>query len=488
MALFPRAGDRVRFALLLLLMAAGCRSARPQVRTSADVIPSTPTATTERAAQVKSAPPAKNRPAQVASRRLPPVAAPAAIERVVFLGEGELSLRDLLREVESRNPSVQAMVYAWQAMAQRYPQVVALDDPMFMAMAAPASFGSNQVESAYILQGSQKLPWFGKRPARGQAAQAEASAAFQDMNDTRLQINQVTHIAFYDYYLVQRELELIEESSVVMHGFQDTAQTKYENNQVTQQDVLQAEVELADIERRRIEIERMRRVAIARINTLLRRAPIDPLPAPPRTLDLDGDLPQVASLQSAAAVQRPDLGALASRVRAEEAALSLALKQYYPDAELFGRYDSFWQPALTQSDLRGQVGVNMNVPLYRGKLQAAVCEAQFRLGQRKAEYQQRQLDIQYDVQAAYEAVQESKQAAELYSKKFLPFAEQNVDVARSNYDVGKTTFLSLAQAQRQLIEVRAKYQQTIADYHRRMAELERAVGGTMPPAEELPQP
>ena len=130
----------------------------------------------------------------------------------------------------------------------------------------------------------------------------------------------------------------------------------------------------------------------------------------------------------------------------------------------------------------------MNVPLYRGKLQAAVCEAQFRRGLRKAEYQQRQLDSQYDCKAAYEAVQESKQAAELYSKQYLPFAEQNLDVARSNYDVGKTTFLSLAQAQRQLIEVRAKYQQTIADYHRRMAELERAVGGTMPPAEELPLP
>jgi outer membrane protein TolC len=167
----------------------------------------------------------------------------------------------------------------------------------------------------------------------------------------------------------------------------------------------------------------------------------------------------------------------------------LALKQYYPDAEFFGRYDSFWQPASTQSDLRGQVGVNMNVPLYRGKLQAAVCEAQFRLSQRRAEYQQRQLDIQYDVQAAYEAVQESRQAAELYSKKFLPFAEQNLDVARSNYDVGKTTFLSLAQAQRQLIEVRAKYQQTIANYHRRMADLERAVGGVLPqPIEELPLP
>jgi len=223
----------------------------------------------------------------------------------------------------------------------------------------------------------------------------------------------------------------------------------------------------------------MRRVAIARINTLLRRGPDDSLPPPPRTISIDSDLPEVAELQHAAILQRPDLAALAARVRAEEAAVTLAFKQYYPDAEFYGRYDSFWQPAATQSDLRAQVGMNMNVPLYRGKLQAAVCEAQFRLSQRRAEYQQRQLDIRYEVDAAFAAVEESRQAAELYASKLLTFAQQNLEVARANYDVGKTTFQSLAEAQRQLIQVQEKHQQALADYHRRMADLDRAVGGTM---------
>jgi outer membrane protein TolC len=362
---------------------------------------------------------------------------------------------------------------------------------MFMTMVAPASFGSNQVQPGFIVSGSQKLPWFGKRDIRGQAAQSEASAAFFDMNETRLQVAQVTRVAFYDYYIVAREAELIGQNSEVMAEFRRTAKQKYENNQVTQQDVLQADVELADIERRGIEIERMRRVALARLNTLLRRNPAAPLPPPPRKLAVDVHPPAVGNLQQMATTQRPDLSALAARVRAEEAAVSLATKQYYPDVEFFGRYDSFWQPASTQSDLRAQVGMNMNVPIYRKKLQAAVCEAEFRLSQRRAEYQQRQLDIQYEVQSAYELVEESRQTAELYERKYLPFAEQNLKVARSNYDVGQINFLFLAQAQRQLIEVREKYQQTLTDYHRRMAELERVVGGnllTTAHSEELPRP
>ena len=478
MALLIRAGYRARIVLLLLL-ATGCNSAKPHLREQSVIAASSvdaPTATPPVPQAIAATAQTSVTPTR---ERLPAVPQTPTIEKVAYLGESELSLPELLREVEARNPSVQAMAYAWQAMAQRYPQAVSLEDPMFMTMVAPASFGSSQVESAYILQGSQKLSWYGKRPTRGLAARAEANAAYYDMGDTRLQIAQVTTTAFFDYYLVEREAELIEKNARVMRELRDTALSKYENNQVTQQDVLQADVELAATERREIEIKRMKRVASARINTLLRRAPSEPLPPSPRALTIEGDLPPIGQLQQAAFSQRPDLAAMAARSRSEEAALNLALKQYYPDAEFFGRYDSFWQPAATQSDLRGQVGMNMNVPIYRAKLRAAVCEARFRLSQRRAEYQQRELDIQYEVEAAFAAMQESSQAAELYAKKFLPFAQQNLEVARANYDVGKTTFQSLADAQRQLIDVQEKYQQALADYHRRRADLDRAVGGSI---------
>ena len=82
-------------------------------------------------------------------------------------GESELSLPKLVAEVEANNPSLEATAAAWRASAQRYPQVIALDDPMFMAMAAPSSFSSNDVESAYAFQLNQKFQWYGKRQAQG---------------------------------------------------------------------------------------------------------------------------------------------------------------------------------------------------------------------------------------------------------------------------------------------------------------------------------
>ncbi len=409
----------------------------------------------------------------------------------LFAGQRELSLPQLADMVVERNASLAAMTFAWRAAQQRYPQAIALDDPTFMAMAAPASFSSGTTQSAYVLGGAQKLPWFGKRESRGAAAQADASAMFHDVRDARLQLEQSTRMAFYEYYLVARELDLNRQNLELTREFRDTAQAKYENNLVTQQDMLQADVESATTERRLLELTRMYRISVARINTLLRRNPDELLPAPPRELSDAAQLPDAGLLRQTAVGQRPDLAAIASRVRAEQAAVELALRQFYPDTEFYGKYDSFWQPAATQSPLRGQIGINMNVPIYRKKLNAAVCEAQFKLAQRQAEYRQKVADVQFEVESAYAEVAESQQAIQLYRSKLLPAAESTVSTARSNYDVGKTTFLNLLSAQQQFLIQREQYQQALAAYNSRLADLERAVGGPLPTVaqpERVPPP
>ncbi len=391
-----------------------------------------------------------------------------------------LDLPWLLEEVQSRNPSLQAMAAAWRSAAARYPQAISLEDPMFMAMAAPASFDSKEVESAYALQLNQKFPWFGKRAARGRQAAAEANAAYHDLEDSRLQLNEVVQTAFYDYYLARRSLELNRDNVAVMERFRSSAQAKYRANQVTQQDDLQATVELAELERESIELERMDKVAAARINTLLRVSPFDPLPPPPKKLDPPTAKLDAGALQLIAEGQRPDLAALAAKARAEEAAVTLVCKEYYPDIDIFGRYDTFWQPADTQSDLRPQVGATINLPIYRGRLNAAVTEAMFRLQQRRAEYEQRRLDISYEVANASALVEESRRTVAIYADKLIPATEQNVAAAGANYEVGKVSFLELATAQRQSIELRRKQEAALATYHARLAELARVVGVPFP--------
>lgn len=392
-----------------------------------------------------------------------------------FAGQTELEVNQLVAEVLKRNPSIPAMVAAWRAAAERYPQVVSLDDPMFGAVLGPGTFGSNDVDFGWMVEGSQKIPWSGKRHLRGHVAQAEADAAFQDIEDARLKLAEAAKLAFFDFYLVQREMEINADNVRIMQAFRKSAQDKYAANLVTQQDILQTEVELADLARRRIELDRMDEVGRARVNTLLHRVPDHPLPAPPQQIDISDDAPSAESLRKLAIERRPDLAAQAARIRAEEAAVQLACKEFYPDLEFVARYDAFWQPA--ERELRPQIGINLNLPIQTERRRAAVQEAIARVTQRRSELDRQIDEIQYEVHAALSRLSESRRVVKLYTDSILPAARQNVESAQVNYEAGKLDFLRLIEAQRQLIGYREKHYESIAEFHRRIAELERVLAG-----------
>jgi cobalt-zinc-cadmium efflux system outer membrane protein len=484
----------VLFAVLLTVGCATPRAAegpasRPAVGGNA---PATPSAnaiqpTVDAARQVGYAAPAN----AASTAELVPVAYQASSEAQTIAtevlapqpldaGAESLDLAVYVNEVLARNRSLQAMIAAWRAAAEKYPQAVALDDPIFTAMTAPASWSSNDVNPAYILGGSQKIPWWGKRSLRGQVAQAEANAASMDIADARLQLTQAAHLAYFDYYLVDRQLELTAANVQRLDEFRVTARRQYEANLVTQQDVLQAEVELAEAERRRIELTRMHRTAVARLNTLVHRPPDYPVLPPPALLTVDGAPAPPELLRQLAQQQRPDLASKRAKLQADSASLALAYKEFYPDFEVVGLYDRFWQPTGTQGDLQGQFGVNMNVPIYLEKRRAAAREAMFNLRQQRADYEQRIDDVNQEVEAAYAQVVEMRAIVELYEKRTLPTAVQNVTSARNDYTANRGDFLRLITAQRQLLTLQEKHQEAIAGYLSRLAELERVVGGTVP--------
>ncbi|TXT22354.1 MAG: cation efflux system protein CusC [Planctomycetota bacterium] len=390
-----------------------------------------------------------------------------------FAGRDELALDELVAAVMARNPSLQAALAAWNAAANKYPQAVALDDPMFQSMYAPRSYsGDSNVQASHYFGVAQKFPWPGKREMRGNQANWEAVAASFDAGEAQLRITESARISFFDYFLNQRERELNAASREALSRFRDVARAKYEANQVTQQDVLQADVELAQFEQQQIELNQEQTVAIARINTLLHRRPDHPLPAPPRQLAIRDELPAVEGLREWAVEHRPELQALSARVQAEQSAVALACKEFYPDFEVMGRYDRFW----TDREQQPQVGLNMNIPLNQSKRHAAVQEALWRVHKMQADYNQAADTIRGEVQSAYARVRGSRRKIEVFESKILPAAQDNLRAAQSGYEAGTVDFLRLIEAQRQVLGLREKYQMAIADYHRRAAELSRAAG------------
>ena len=204
-------------------------------------------------------------------------------------------------------------------------------------------------------------------------------------------------------------------------------------------------MELASLESRRTELARDEQVAVARINTLLHRAADHPLPPPPAKVGLPDSLPAAEALQQAAAQSRPDLYALQARIRAEQANLALACKEYYPDVNLVAKYDGFMP-----ENMRPAVGMDINIPLRYSRRSAAVCEAENRRRATPAEYQDRLDQVRYEVQSGLDRAAQSGHVVHLYEEKILPAAQRSLDSALANYTSGKLDFLRLLDAERQL--------------------------------------
>ena len=138
-------------------------------------------------------------------------------------------------------------------------------------------------------------------------------------------------------------------------------------------------------------------------------------------------------------------------------------------------YDAFWQ----EKDLRAMVGVRINLPVRLDRRYGAQAEAQAKIAQRQAELTRRTDQINFEVQEAYEQARKAEKTLALYTKTILRAAEANVKAAESAYVTGKIPFLSLIESQRSLIALRDRYYETVADYFRRRAALERATGGPL---------
>jgi len=397
----------------------------------------------------------------------------------------ELDLNQLLAAIDARNPTIQQMWQASAALSMKSVQARSLDDPMLGLNVAPGSGPSANTSFAARAEISQKIPYPGKRLLRSEIIQWEGFAAREDVTAMRQKLAEAGQNSYADWFLIGKSLEVNVENLKLLTEYRANAETRYRNGQGPQQDLLQADVELARQQERAISLERARKVTQAKINTLMHE-PIDvPLP-PAREIKVAPMDLNLAELNERALANRPDLKALQFQLNSDEAALALAEREYKPDVEVLAAYDGFWQGA-NGRPLQWQVGARINLPVQRERRAAAVGEMKAKLAQRRAEISRMTDQIMFEVQEAHEQWQESRKIVELYEKTVLPAAVANVKEARASYTNGKVPFLNLIEAQRNATMLRDRYYESVADVIRRQGALERAARASEPmPRNPLP--
>jgi len=388
----------------------------------------------------------------------------------------ELSLPGLVREALEHNPEIQVAARTLEAKRARVGQAAALPDPMLMYgvinEGRPVPFqtlGERDFSEAYVGV-SQDLPFPGKRRLRKEAAQEEVEAAQSAYEGARRRVAAEVAEAYYDLYATHAGLDLVEESARLLDQLIKVAHTRLSVGQTSQQDVLDAEVEMSRLEERRTEQAARRAILEERLRSLLYRRTADPLgrPTPVTPTPLPGPLD---ALLRQAEEQSPAITEKARMVAQAERQADLAKRDRKPDFSVNFTYHN-----RGRLDPMYSFGGTMTLPNLHGRQGHALEEAVASLGGARSGVDMARADIRYAVIEAYQRASSADRLLRLYDEGILKQARLSLDSALAQYRVGKTEFLTLITSWRRLLDYDLAYQEQLAAHEKALARLAVHVG------------
>lgn len=405
----------------------------------------------------------------------------SAAQEPASLGAGQpITAEQLAAWVLEANPGLAAAQAAAESAAYRVDLAGALDDPMLSYGAAPGTANSNRGLNQK-LDFSQKIPWPGTLAAREAAARHEAVAADRDVEALRLQVVARTKSAYAEWRFVDEGVAIHHATQALLDDLIAIARTRYAAGRASKLDVLQAEVERTDLDNQLLRLVRQQTSVQARINALLNRAPDTPLPeAAP--MPLQTAPPAFEELQTLALARHPEISRLDAQISASKSRVTLAEKAFYPDFRVGVSYNSLWD----DSDKRSIVGVSINLPLDRSKRKSELNRT--RADTRRAQWSlvERRAELLADLAQARAEVLEAQASVALYQDELVPLSAEYLETALADYQSGSGAFLNVITAERRKLSTDLALARARADYTRRLAELERWVGGSI--HSSLPSP
>jgi outer membrane protein TolC len=387
-----------------------------------------------------------------------------------------LSLELVLREVLQNNPSLKATRANWQAMKQRVPQARAWEDLRggFDTVAGRFVDVPRNSFTDQKLMLEQTVPVTGKNRLRGEAAEAEAIAANQDMKRRELDLTAKARTAFYRLANANEQLRIIDSNLELLRQFTRTSRSKYEAGTKPQSDVLTAETDASKLEESRYDIIRQISEAQSQLNVLMNRPAQSPV-GNPASLAFPAIHFQLDQVQALALTNRPEILSAARKIEAAKARLEAARREWIPEPSLKVEASRYNDAGQAISEI--MAGVAVNIPwLNRRKYKAAIEEANQLKASAEYELEAARNETSGLVRDALTKTETYHHHVELFRDRILPLARQNSSATRLAYETDRTSFLNLIDAQRTLQEAEGMYWSHLTDYLSALAELESIVG------------
>lgn len=395
------------------------------------------------------------------------------------LPEGAARVESLVAYALANNPEVAAARNSAQAMMARVPQAVALEDPSLMATVFLEEVQTAAGAQELLLSLSQKLPWFGKRTLRGEVAYHAARAAYSQWMNRQLDVALQVKLAYLDLYYLDRALEINHELRLRLEDVLAIIRTRFETGtpDVGLETVLQTEIAISQLDIDRVEIERGRVEALARLRRALplpADAPLDIIP------QLDHpDLARLDVLLDLVHQCHPQLELHRQEILRDRAATALAWREFYPDAVVGFNWIAISERGLSpvrngRDAYSAMIGIN--IPLQRERRWAALRQAQFELASSQRELAASIDQLQSQIVSYYAEARQNEQILELLDEELLEKSEQTLDLAIEAYQLGRVDYEQMMDSYEDLLRYRLSHHLRLAQRAQSIAQLEYVIG------------
>ena len=451
---------------------------------------------------------------------------------------GNIELNAYLLEATENHPLLKSHYQDWYAAMDRIPQATGLDDPMFSYSQMLKSD-----ESYFTLALEQKLPWFGVRKLRGEAAAAEADYWLEHLYAQRNFIFNEVKKAYHEYAFLEGRAEATEGQIHIMESVLDFANGRYESGYGSQSELVRIDIELAKMRDMLAEMRQMRPA----LGSALARStgrPQDVEMPWPQAAEFPSDPPPSDSLGALIRSQNPSLKMFDATIRARETEAELARRANRPDVTIgleytrdrderrdprdpfapgrlstyrdiarvatgqvlpdlgmgIDAYDTFaYKDPIRGSEDEFSVSVGVNVPIWKKKRKAAVAEKEHEAQSQAWHKEDEAQGMESMARMARFQWDDAERRLALYENELVPKEESALQALNEGYVAGDpdANFPMLLESMRNLMQLRTERLRAERDKHLAAAQLELLLGGpwsagameseaaSLPPAKEL---
>ena len=412
--------------------------------------------------------------------------ATAGAESPIKQGE-KLDMNRCIAIALERHPSLQAAAgtlkagdsRVGQARSGYYPQIsgsagYSRTEPLLSSSSLRSTTNTGSYDSySSSISLSQSLFDFGKTATQVKVQEFNRDASQSDLENVRTQVSFGVKQAYYIRLRTERKRDVSREVVDQFRQHLDRAKAFFEVGTKPKFDVTKAEVDLSTAKLDLLLAENIYRLAVVALNNAigLPEAPeyelVDQFSLEREEIDLDATL-------RTAYERRPDLKAIAVKKKAQESAIELARKDYYPSVT--GSANYIWGGSDFPLGRGWNFGAQLNVPIFSGfSTKHQVAEAQANLEVLAANEETLRQEIYQNVKQAWINLQE---AAERVTTTEISIrqAEENVDLANGRYASGVGSPIEVTDALVAESNAKTDHIAALYDYKLAKASLEKAMG------------